>query len=71
MVGGGYCRLLMPLKLAFAIRETVAGHTLGALEPPPPPPSNPTPRPPPEVAEVAFWIPPQEGGCPRQCGCPQ
>ena len=39
-VGGGYCRLQMPLKLALAGRETVAGHGLGALEggtsPPPP-----------------------------------
>ena len=26
MVGGGCCRLQMPLKLAFAARETVAGH---------------------------------------------
>ena len=31
-VGGGYCRLQMPLKLAVAVRETVAGHRLGALE---------------------------------------
>ena len=31
-VGGGYCRLQMPLRLAFAVRETVAGHGLGALE---------------------------------------
>ena len=31
-VGGGYCRLQMPLKLALAVRETVAGHRLGALE---------------------------------------
>ena len=29
-VGGGYCRLQMPLKLALAVRETVAGHRLGA-----------------------------------------
>ena len=40
-VGGGYCRLQMPLKLAFGVRETVAGHRLGALEgggyPPPVP----------------------------------
>ena len=28
-VGGGYCRLQMPLKLALGVRETVAGHTLG------------------------------------------
>ena len=30
-VGGGYCRLQTPLKLALAVRETVAGHRLGAL----------------------------------------
>ena len=31
-VQDGYCRLQMPLKLALAVRETVAGHRLGALE---------------------------------------
>ena len=31
-VGGGYCRLQMPLKPALAVRGTVAGHKLGALE---------------------------------------
>ena len=31
-VGGGYCRLQMPLRLALAVRGTVAGHWLGALE---------------------------------------
>ena len=31
-VGGGYCRLQMPLKLALGARGTVAGHRLGALE---------------------------------------
>ena len=31
-VGGGYCRLQMPLKLALAVRGTAAGHRLGALE---------------------------------------
>ena len=31
-VGGGYCRLQMPLKLALAVRKTVAGRRLGALE---------------------------------------
>ena len=48
-VGGGYCRLRMPLKPALGVREPVAGHGLGALEgggtspasnaslPPPPP----------------------------------
>ena len=30
-VGGGYCRLQMPLKPALGVRETVAGHRLGAL----------------------------------------
>ena len=29
--GGSYCRLQMPLKLAFAAGGTVAGHRLGAL----------------------------------------
>ena len=31
-VGGGYCRLQMPLSLALGVRGTVAGHRLGALE---------------------------------------
>ena len=31
-VGGGYCQLQTPLKLALAVRETVAGHRLGAPE---------------------------------------
>ena len=31
-VGGGYCRLQMPLKPALAVRATVAGHRLGALQ---------------------------------------
>ena len=31
-VGGGFCRLKMLLKPAFVVRETVAGHRLGALE---------------------------------------
>ena len=31
-VGGGYCRFQMPLKPALAVRETAAGHRLGALE---------------------------------------
>ena len=31
-MGSGYCRLQMPLKLAPAVREIVAGHRLGALE---------------------------------------
>ena len=28
-VGGGYCRLQMPLRLALGVRGTVAGHRLG------------------------------------------
>ena len=28
--GGGHCRLQMPLKVALGVRETVAGHRLGA-----------------------------------------
>ena len=56
-VGGGYCRLQMPLRPALGVRGTVAGHRLGALEggrgvPPcafqciavPPPPPLPVPR---------------------------
>ena len=31
-VGGGYCWLQMPLRLALAVRGTVAGRRLGALE---------------------------------------
>ena len=31
-VGGGYCRLQMPLRPALGVRGTVAGHRLGALE---------------------------------------
>ena len=43
-VGGGYCRLQMPLKPALGVSGTVAGHCLGALDgglPPPPPPMHP------------------------------
>ena len=31
-VGGGYCRLQIPLRLALGVRRTVAGQRLGALE---------------------------------------
>ena len=31
-VGGGYCRLQMPLRPALGVREAAAGHRLGALE---------------------------------------
>ena len=39
-VGGGYCRLQMPLRLAHAVREAVAGHRApwsggGGIPPPP------------------------------------
>ena len=30
-VGDGYCRLQMPLRLALAVRETAAGHRVGAV----------------------------------------
>ena len=44
-VGGGYCRLQMPLKLALGVRGTVAGHWKGALKGgggvPPPLPTHP------------------------------
>ena len=39
-VGGGYCRLQMPLRLALGVRGTGAGRRLGALE------SSHTPAPP-------------------------
>ena len=51
----------MPLKLALGVRETVAGHRLGALEggggrvhsPPPPLPTHPCPpRPPPSFTHL-------------------
>ena len=35
-VGGGYCRLQMPLKLALAVRQTVTGHRLQGGEGSPP-----------------------------------
>ena len=48
-VGGSYCRLQMSLRLALGVRETMAGHRLGALEgggvPPPPFPMHPCPGP--------------------------
>ena len=31
-VGGSYCRLQMPSRLALSVRETVARRRLGALE---------------------------------------
>ena len=48
-VGGGYCPLQMPLKLALAVGKTVAGHRLGTLEGGggTPPPLQCIPAPPP------------------------
>ena len=34
-VGGGYCRLQVPLRLVLAVRETVAGHKGGGVYVPP------------------------------------
>ena len=39
-VGGGYCRLQMPMKPALGVRGTVTGHRLGALRGGASPPSN-------------------------------
>ena len=48
-LGGGYCRLQMPLRLALGVRGTVAGRRLGALEEEgggaPPVPMRPPPPP--------------------------
>ena len=44
-VGGGYCRLEMPLKLALAVSWTVAGHRPGALKVGTSPPSDASPPP--------------------------
>ena len=72
-VGGGYCRLQMPLKLALAIQMAVAGHRLGAVDvggrgdllplpmhscPPPPDPG--VEQPPCRIAPVllTFVVPP-------------
>ena len=55
-VGGGYCRLQMPLSLALGVRGTVAGHRLGAPEGgggvPPPVPMHPWPQ-----VTVRGWAP--------------
>ena len=32
IIGDGYCRLQMALRLALGVRGTVAGHRLGALD---------------------------------------
>ena len=67
-VGGGYCRLQMPLRRALGVRGTVAGHRLGALEGLPPfqiiPGHTPLPglhNPPPHGGgggqPLGFWTP--------------
>ena len=59
-VGGGYCRLQMPLTLAFGVRGTAAGRWLGALEGAASPPSNasplPAPTPVPQVKEKTATL---------------
>ena len=57
-VGGGYCRLQMPLKLALGVGGTVARHRLGALEeggggPRPPSNASLSPAPPKETCAIA------------------
>ena len=58
-VGGGYCRLQMPLKLALGVRGTVAGHMLGGLGGgggvPPPLPMHPGGRGASRLSEYAGW----------------
>ena len=54
-VGGGYCRLQMPLKPALGVTGAVAGHRLGALEGgTPPPPMIAAPPPPPPLQPHAL-----------------
>ena len=67
-VGGGYCRLQMPLRLALGVRGTVAGHRLGALKGGYPPrlPMHPCPRPHPEAPVFLFTahqVHQMVGGC--------
>ena len=61
-VGGGYCRLQMPLKPALGVRGTVAGHRPGALEGggrggAPPLPAHPCPRPNPKESRSPQPMP--------------
>ena len=73
-IGGGYCRLQMPLILALAValavRETASGHRLGALEGGGQGTSHPSnaslPPPPPPEGDVLvpYTRPPR-----RRCAC--
>ena len=55
-VGGGYCRLQMPLRLALGVRGIVAGHRLGALEGGGYlPPSSNASLPPPPLSITKQW----------------
>ena len=73
-VGAGYCRLQMPLKLAHAVRETVAGHRLapwrgGRGYPPPPLPMHPrqVPPAPPALRPGGFPVCRAPEASPRAC----
>ena len=55
-VGGGYCRLQMPSRLALGVRGTVAGHRLGALEEGGGGKRSATPSPPSGMRQLShFW----------------
>ena len=54
-VGGGYCRLQMPLDRALAVRETVAGHRLGGPEA--------------GGGGTSLCVPPALGSCRRSVSC--
>ena len=60
-VGGGCCRLRMPLKPAVGVRGTVAGHRVGALEVTPPPSSS--------ASLACAPPPPGPGPLPLRKGC--
>ena len=70
-VGGGYCRLQMPLRLALGVGETVAGHRphgpFNASLPRTPSPDRngalAVPVPP-------LPVPPTQAQCPRTCSAP-
>ena len=53
-VGGGYCRLQMPLKRALAVRQTVSGHRWGGWRPSLP--GARATRPQPAWTRVRVWV---------------